>query len=124
MTRVIHLQLGEFGKQSLGRLLDGGEGSPDSAVRTAVLYYLDDRCSGRPAWRAPRLGSAKAGETVEVSFDEATWRALESEARKQETTPEWLAAHAFQYYLGDLDSGRLGARLDETLDQDEPPGAT
>jgi hypothetical protein len=118
MTRMVDLRLGEFAKESLARLLDAVDGSPDSAVRTAVLYYLADRRSGRPAWGAPRFGSPTGGEIVEVSFDEETWRALESEARDQETTPESLAVHAFQYYLADLDSGRLGARLDETLDHD------
>ena len=123
MTQKVDLPLGEFAKESLARLLDAGDGSPDSAVRTAVLYYLDDKRSGRPAWRAPRSGSPAAGEIVEVSVDEETWLALESEAREQEARPESLAVHAFQYYLADLDSGRLCARLDEALDQDGPPGA-
>ncbi|MDX6588492.1 MAG: hypothetical protein QOI31_2965 [Solirubrobacterales bacterium] len=119
MTRVVDLPLGEFAKESLERLVDAAGGSRDSAVRTAVLYYLDDAASGRPAWRVPRFRSPPAGELVEVSFDEETWAALDSEAREQETTPESLAVYAFGYYLADLDSGRVGSRLDQAVEPDD-----
>ena len=51
-----------------------------------------------------------------MAFDDETWVALEAEAEEQGVTPEALAVHALLYLLADLDSGRVGDRLEQELD--------
>jgi hypothetical protein len=120
MTRNVTLHLDEFGQQSLDRLTKEGEGSPAAAFRTAALYYLADRESGRPAWRAPRFrsGSPSSGG-LRVNFDDQTWEALSEEAARQNVEAEELAVHALLYFLADFESGRISDILEKALDEDE-----
>ena len=117
MTRNVTLHLDEFGQQSLDRLTKEGEGSPAAAFRTAALYYLADRDSGRPAWRAPRFRSTKgpSGQGLRVVFDDDTWAALAEEADRQNVETEELAVHALLYFLADFDSGRISDILEKAL---------
>jgi hypothetical protein len=120
MTRNVTLHLDAFGQQSLDRLMHEGEGSTAAAFRTAALYYLADRDSGRPAWRAPRFRSkTPAGEGLGVVFDDETWDALAEEAARQNVETEELAVHALLYFLADFDSGRITEILEQALDEDE-----
>jgi hypothetical protein len=120
MTRNVTLHLDEFGQQSLDRLTKEGEGSPTAAFRTAALYYLADRESGRPAWRAPRFRSkSPSGSGLRVGFDDETWEALSEEAARQNVETEELAVHALLYFLTDFDSGRISDILEKALDEDE-----
>jgi hypothetical protein len=121
MTRNVTLHLDEFGQQSLDRLMHEGEGSPAAAFRTAALYYLADRDSGRPAWRAPRFRSSKAPSSggLRVVFDDDTWDALSEEAQRQNVATEELAVHALLYFLADFDSGRISDILEQALGDDE-----
>ena len=118
MTRNVTLHLDAFGQESLDRLMQDGEGSPASAFRTAVLYYLADRDAGRPAWRAPRFQSKRpSGEGLRIVFDDETWAALGEEAARQNLETEELAVHALLYFLADLDSGRLGELLEKAVEE-------
>lgn len=120
MTRNVTLHLDAFGQESLDRLMHEGDGSPASTFRTAALYYLADRDSERPAWRAPRFQSKQpAGEGLRVVFDDDTWDALGDEARRQNVETPELAVHALLYFLADLDSGRLGEILETALEDQE-----
>ena len=120
MTRNVTLHLDEFGQQSLDRLTKEGEGSPAGAFRTAALYYLADRDSGRPAWRAPRFRSkSPSGEGLRVVFDDETWDALADEATRQNVETEELAVHALLYFLADLERGRITEILEKALEEDE-----
>jgi len=120
MTRNVTLHLDEFGQQSLDRLTKEGEGSPAAAFRTAALYYLADRESGRPAWRAPRFRSrSPSGGGLRVNFDDQTWEALSEEAARQNVEAEELAVHALLYFLADFESGRISDILEKALDEDE-----
>ena len=120
MTRNVTLHLDDFGQQSLDRLMHEGEGSPAAAFRTAALYYLADRDSGRPAWRAPRFRSkTPSGQGLRVVFDDDTWDALTEEADRQNVETEELAVHALLYFLADFDSGRISDILEKALDKDE-----
>ena len=120
MTRNVTLHLDEFGQQSLDRLTHEGEGSPAAAFRTAALYYLADRESGRPAWRAPRFRSkTPSGDGLRIVLDDDTWDALAEEADRQGVGTEELTVHALLYFLADIDSGRIGDILEKALDEDE-----
>ena len=120
MTRNVKLHLDEFGQQSLDRFVARGDGNPAGALRTAVLYYLSDSESQRPAWRAPRFRSRGVPDPgLKVAFDDETWAALEEEARRQGIEPEDLAVHALLYFLADLDSGRLADLLEDVLSDTE-----
>jgi hypothetical protein len=117
MTRTATLHLGGFAQTSLDRLVRGIRRSPNSAFRTAVIYYLADKGEARPSWRARQFRrEPESGGGVDVAFDDETWVALEAEAEEQGVTPEALAVHALLYLLADLDSGRLGDRLEQELD--------
>ena len=95
MTRNVTLHLDEFGQQSLDRLMHEGEGSPAAAFRTAALYYLADRDSGRAAWRAPRFRSrTPSGEGLRVVFDDDTWASLGADAERESGGTGELAGHA------------------------------
>jgi hypothetical protein len=118
MTRDVTLHLDEFGQRAFERFTTRRRGSSDAAVRTACLYYLADRESGRPAWRAPRFApEPPVGSSLHVRLDGATWAALAEEARNQGITVEDLALHAVVYFLADLDSGRLAGLLGGALEQ-------
>jgi hypothetical protein len=120
MTRNVTLHLDEFGQQSLDRLMHEGEGSPAAAFRTAALYYLADRDSGRPAWRAPRFRSkTHSGGGLRVVLDDDTWAALDEEADRQNVGTEELVVHALLYFLADFDSGRISDILEKALEEDE-----
>jgi hypothetical protein len=117
--RGLTLDLDQFARVALERLAERSNGSTGLAVTTASLYYLADRDSDRPAWRVPRFAQTpKAAETLQVEIDDETWRALSEEAKRQSVTAELLAMHALLYYVADMDSGRMGTRLEEAV---QPP---
>jgi hypothetical protein len=117
MTHTATLQLGGFAQTSLDRLMKGiGRRSPNAAVRTAVIYYLADKGAERTSWRVRQFRrEPESSGGVDVAFDDETWDVLEAEAEEQGVTPEVLAVHALLYLLADLDSGRIGDRLDQEL---------
>jgi predicted transcriptional regulator len=123
MTTGVTLKLDNFSRAALDRLAERGKGSDAKAVRAAVLYYLADRDSNRPAWRAPRWsqGRADATQDLEIELDDDTWRALSDEAAQQEVSPDFLALAALLYYVADLDSGRVAERLGDALPSRESP---
>jgi len=120
MTRKVTLHLDEFGQESLDRLTDGSDGSPAAAFKTAALYYLADRPSGRAGWKAPRfLSRAASRPGIRVAFDDETWSSLAVEAERQHVEPSELAVHALLYFLADLDSGRVAQALRDVLDREQ-----
>jgi predicted DNA-binding ribbon-helix-helix protein len=117
MTRVVTLQLDEFGQRAFERSTRRRNRSAATAVRTACLYYLADRDSGRTAWRAPKFAAEpQPAARLQVSLDDATWAALAEEAERQGVTAETLALHALVYFLADLESGRVAGLLEEALE--------
>src|SRR5215207_1091298 len=89
MTKDLTLHLDEFGQRAFERLTPHRKGLAAAAVRTACLYYLADRDSGRRAWQAPRFSpEPRVGTTLRVQLDDVTWEALADEARNQGVTVE------------------------------------
>jgi predicted DNA-binding ribbon-helix-helix protein len=121
MTHSLTLHLDEFLQDALEDYARERHGSASSVVRLAALYWLADRGGDRPAWRVPRFrrDAAVAGAEVGVALDDDTWAALEEEARQQGLRPELVAQHAVLYFLADLDSGRVAARLGDLADLDD-----
>jgi hypothetical protein len=119
MKKSVTLKLDRFGQEALEEYVQGTGGSPVTALRTAVSYYLGDADSGRAAWRVPELArEATFSRSLELELDEDLHQRLELEARRQDASVELLAAHAVIYYLTDLDTGRAAARLGAALDRD------
>jgi hypothetical protein len=58
--------------------------------------------------RSEREGSSHRA-TIELS--DFAWTALSTEAERQDVPLEDLLTHAALYYLADLDSGRVAARV-------------
>lgn len=124
MSKSMTLRLDRFGRQALADFAEERRDSAGRVVRTASLYYLADRDSGRPAWRVPRFlrSSPQAGARLRVDLDDETWDALVREARGQGVDPARLAEHALLYYLADLDEGRLTERLGGAVkERGKPP---
>jgi hypothetical protein len=120
MSKHVTLHLDEFGQQALERFARPGTASDAAAVRTACLYYIADRKSGRAAWRVPRFAAnSSSAKSLKVGVDDATWTALAEEAKEQGVTPEILAVHAMLYFLADLDSGRIAELLEGALEDTE-----
>jgi hypothetical protein len=113
MSKSMTLRLDQFGRQALADFADERHDSASKVVRTASLYYLADRDSGRSAWRVPGFlqASPPGDERLEVDLDDETWTALAKEARGQGVDPARLAEHALLYYFADVEGGRLADRL-------------
>jgi hypothetical protein len=81
-----------------------------SRARDAARYYLDDKDSGRPGWRYPRLGwlAPPAPSTCELALPagDSVHAALAREAERQGVMSERLLHHALLYHLADVDAGR------------------
>jgi hypothetical protein len=63
-----------------------------------------------------------------LEFDQFGWASLSQEAERQGVSREELLKHAAMYYLADLDSGRVAARIlrgveREPGDTEQEPGA-
>ena len=122
MSSTVSLHLTPFGAQSLDSLARNGAPSKASTLRTAVLYYLSERDSGRAAWRVPRHSVDNAERDralVEVELDGRTWSELADEAARQQVASAELAAHALLYFLADIHSGRVSATL-AACSRDDP----
>jgi len=55
-----------------------------------------------------------------IKLSEFAWTSLLEEARRQGVSVEELLAHAAMYYLADLDSGRVAARVLPKADEVGP----
>jgi hypothetical protein len=117
MTKSMTLRLDRFGQRALSEFVQEHRDSASAVVRTASLYYLADRDSGRPAWRVPRFRRDPPDvDGVDVDLDDKTFAALRQEARGQGVEPARVAEHALLYYLADLDGGRLAERIGGAVD--------
>ncbi len=119
MTKDLTLHLDEFGHRALARFARGRGATEDALVRTAALYYLSERDSGRPSWRVPRFSTGQAVPARQIELDEETWTALDDEAARQGVNADTIAVHALMFFLADLDSGRIGDRLEDLLEDDD-----
>jgi cobalamin biosynthesis protein CbiG len=119
MTKSMMLRLDSFGRQALTDFTEERHDSAGAALRTASLYYLADRDSGRPAWQVPKFlhSSPETGTELKIDVDDETWAALDRAAREQGIDPERLAEHALLYYLADLDGGKLAERVGGAVDK-------
>jgi hypothetical protein len=59
------------------------------------------------------------GVHLTVRLDDATWQALHDEAERQAVSPAELTRHALLYFLADVDSGRVGERLERAVSDDD-----
>jgi hypothetical protein len=59
-----------------------------------------------------------------IEFDDFGWSRIREEAERQGTSPEEVVSHAVAYYMADLDSGRIAARVlkevEESDDEADP----
>ena len=119
MSKDLTLHLDEFGHSALARFARGPGETEDALVRTAALYYLSERDSGRPSWRVPRFSTEQAAPGRRVQLDDDTWSALDVEAARQGVSADTLAVHALMFFLADIDSGRIGGRLELSLEDED-----
>jgi hypothetical protein len=120
MMKALTFHLDHFGREALEAFVRRGRDSHSAAVRTASLYYLADREGGRPAWLVPHCATApRDASGVTVCLDDATWHALHEEAERQAVSAADVARHAILYFLADVDSGRVGRRLETALNESD-----
>ena len=97
----------------------GTTGSRTIALRSALRYLLDEPEGSRIAKSVPHFArQIDTGGGLEIDVDEKLYAELEREARRQEVTPDLLATHAVLYFLAELDSGRVAARLGDATNRD------
>ncbi len=58
---------------------------------------------------------------VSIEFSDFMFASLTEAAEKQGVKVEELVKHAAVYYLGDLDSGRVAARVFRESESEDPP---
>ena len=117
--RRVTIALSELAYESL----TGGSSDVDSSLRmeNALLCYLGDSDSGRPAWTYPEfLRGSETRKDLEVEFavSEDLWREFEEAAVGQGVTVEQLAEHAAFYFAAELDAGRVTQRILDDLGSD------
>jgi hypothetical protein len=108
------LELDRFGRTTIESQAERHEVALGALLRQAVHYYLSDRESGRRGWRYPRFRRDTPGNgpfDVVVDVDEATWEQFRAEAEAQGVPVERLLEHAALYFVADLESGRVTARI-------------
>ena len=116
--RSVTLNLDDFGREALDGFVRQRRDSHAAAVRMASLYYLADFDSGRSAWRVPQSETVERGfSSVTVRLDDETWQAVQTESERQGVSPGELTRHAVLYFLADVDSGRVGTRLERALNE-------
>ena len=54
-----------------------------------------------------------------MQLDDDTWSALDVEAARQGVSADTLAVHALMFFLADIDSGRIGGRLELSLEDED-----
>jgi hypothetical protein len=115
-SRAVTLAFDEFARTSLEEQVKRDGLSTSDLVRMAASYYLADLPAERLARRLPRfVVHAAPVRPLEVRFELAVrdWDALEQEAIRQAVPLARLLEHAVLYYLADLASGRVAARIVE-----------
>lgn len=114
--RHVTFSFSELAFKALAGDIDAADPSP--RMESALLCYLGDSDSGRPAWSYP--GFLRESETrgdVEVDLEVASdlWRRFEQEAVRQGVSIEQLAEHAIFYFAAELDAGRVTQRILDDL---------
>ena len=90
---------------------------------TASLYYLADRDSGRPAWRAPRFARTSLDlDGLEIDLDDDTFAALRQEASGQGSSRRgWLSTRCSTTWpIWTADDSPNGSA--EAVEEREKPG--
>jgi hypothetical protein len=118
--RILTLRLAPFERDALEAYGASQRVPADRVIRTAVLYYVQERHQERSSWRMRTLGGDEPGSAVAVEVDvgEQTGRALAKQAEAQGVDPEDLARHAVLFFLADVDSGRVARALERALRAD------
>jgi hypothetical protein len=115
MKQTMVLELDGFGRTTIESQAERQEVALGALLREAVHYYLSDRETGRQGWRYPRFRRGKAvadsGLDVVVDVDDAAWAGFKAEADAQDVPVERLLEHAALYFVADLNSGRVTARI-------------
>ena len=115
-SRVVTLDFDEFASASLEEQAARGRLTTDDLVRMAASYFLADLGKERPARRVPRFivhAAPVRRREFRVELPKRDWDALADEADEQAVPLARLLEHAVLYYLADLASGRVAARIVE-----------
>jgi hypothetical protein len=121
--RKKQVRLGVFTSASLEQQASARGIAVSDLLHQAVVYYVADRGSGRPGRRLPRFASsAEPEDSIEVELSDEDWATLAEEATEQDADDERLLEHVVLYYLADVESGRIAARILRSLG--DPPEET
>jgi hypothetical protein len=120
----VQVKLGALAAHSLAAPEDPDPERLSLLLPRAVRFYFEERDGERSSWRHPRLldGSDGTQDGREVSLPDDLWQQLQSEAERQEVSPEDLVQHAAFYYGAARDEGRLTQRIAEELRREEEAG--
>jgi hypothetical protein len=114
-SHTLTLELDEFGAEAFADFAQRQGASTSRMAAMAARYFLADAGNEQAVWRVPgsarRVASELGHAGVRVEVDGATRDALLLEARRQGVDIGVLAAHAVLYFMADVRSGRVAARL-------------
>jgi hypothetical protein len=114
--RRIRVALEAFGRGAVESQAERYGLSPGDLVQLAAEHHLALQSSGRLVKDIPpflRGRAAREALELEVTLAPETWEALEASAADQGVPVEQLLGHAALTLAGELDSGRVAARVVE-----------
>jgi hypothetical protein len=115
--RTLTLRLAPFEREALDAYVTSQRIPVERVVRTALLYYLQERHLTRSTWPMPTLPGDEPAPAIalEIELGDDTERAVAEHAAAQGVQPEDLARHAVLFFLADVDSGRVAETLERAL---------
>jgi hypothetical protein len=103
--------------------LAGGDADRAPArLQSAVRCYLGDRGANQAAWPYPaflRGSEPQVDVSLELKIKDDLWHSFETEASRQDVSPQQLLEHAAFYFVAELDAGRITQRILDDLEATE-----
>ena len=119
MKRSVSITLGGFASKVLAGGMVKNAAKPSSAdVEGAIRCYLKDKDSAGAAWPYPAFLRGRKpidGVLLQLDIDDALWRSLEEEAKRQDVDAEQLLDHAVLYFVAEINAGRVTRRILEDV---------
>ncbi len=124
--RKKQVRLGGFTRASLEQQASARGITVGALLHQAIVYYAADSGSGRPGRHLPRFASSPEAEredAIEVELSDEDWATLAEEAEGERgANEERMLEHVVLYYMADVESGRIAARILRSLG--DPPEET
>jgi hypothetical protein len=119
VNRAVTVNLGRLASQAIGWEEKDGNGHSSLGATEAIRCYLAAKDTPASGWSYPSFLDRRCPEEsveLELDIDDALWRSLEAEARRQGVGAEQMLEHAVLYFAAEADAGRITERILGDLD--------